>query len=42
MTNTELEILSCECRIALLKERNRDNGAIVRKLERRLRKLKNA
>ena len=39
--NIELEILKCECRIALLKERNRDNGKIIQKLERRLRNLKN-
>lgn len=41
MTKTELEILSYECRIALLKERNRENGRIVKKLERKLRSLKN-
>lgn len=40
MSAVELEILKCECRIALLKERNRDNGRIVRKLERRLRRLR--
>jgi len=40
MSAVELEILKCECRIALLKERGRENGRIVRKLERRIRKLK--
>lgn len=41
MSATELEILKCECRISLLKERNRDNGRVVKKLERRLRVLTN-
>ena len=40
MDKNELEILKCECRIALLEERNRDNGRIVMKLKRRLRKLR--
>jgi hypothetical protein len=39
MDKKELEILKCECRIALLKERNRENCRIVKKLERRLRAL---
>lgn len=41
MNERELEILKCECRIALLEERNRDNGRIVMKLKRRLRRLRN-
>ena len=40
MSAVEFEILKCECRIALLKERNRENGRIVRKLERRVRRLR--
>lgn len=40
MSAIELEILKCECRIALLKERGRENGRIVRKIERKLRRLK--
>ena len=43
MTNTELEILTIENRIALLQGRTgKENGNIVKKLLRRQRKLKNA
>lgn len=35
----ENEILKLENRIALLKSRTTDNGRIIQKLERRLRKL---
>lgn len=38
MNNTELAIRN---RLTLLKSRNRDNGRIVKKLERRLRNLMN-
>ena len=36
-----MEILATENRIALLKGRTRDNGNIIRKLQRKLRRLKN-
>ena len=43
MTNTEIEILTIENRIALLQGRTgKENGKIVKKQLRRLRKLKNA
>ena len=35
-----MTILALENRINLLKSRNRDNAPIIRKLERKLRKLK--
>ena len=39
--NTEMELLALENRMALLRGRSgRENGKIVRKLERRHRKLK--
>jgi hypothetical protein len=39
--NTEMELLALENRMALLRGRSgRENGKIVRKLERRYRKLK--
>ena len=39
--NTEMELLALENRIALLRGRSdRENGKIVKKLERRLRKLR--
>ena len=37
----EMEILNITTRIALLEARNKDNGNIVRKLKRKLRKLQN-
>ena len=40
--NKELKILQTENRIALLRERNTDNGRIVKKLERQLRNLRKA
>ena len=36
-----MEILNITTRIALLEARNKDNGNIVRKLKRKLRKLQN-
>ena len=43
MTNTELQILAIENRIALMQGRtDRENGKIIKKLLRRQRKLKNA
>lgn len=39
MNNTELAIIN---RIELLKSRKRDNGRIIAKLERRLRKIREA
>ena len=35
----EIERMKCENRIALLLERNKENGNIVKKLKRRLRNL---
>ena len=40
--NKELKILQTENRIALLSERNKDNGRIVKKLKRQLRNLRKA
>jgi hypothetical protein len=38
MNNTELETLAIKNRITFLKSRKRDNGRVIAKLERRLRK----
>lgn len=38
--NKELRILQLENRIAILSERNKENGRIVKKLQRKLRNLK--
>ena len=40
MTKREMKILDCECRIELLMARPKDNGRIVKKLQRKLRQLK--
>ena len=41
MTKTELEILTITNRITLLRSRKTENGNIIAKLERKLRKITN-